>query len=236
MMIWRIAKWIGLVFVGLFAACGATPLPDPPDLDPPDRDAIEGEETTNVAPPPMPTATIYGDSGTTVPGTVIHAVVLDGDLPPRLAVADESGGFAFQVDGAAGNEVRLTYRRGDARSEPLDGIVPSMSRGPLEPATRDACVVLPATLDLGEVTAGESVTLPILVENDCAAEIPIAVRMRARSAVLSIAAPETSIAAGESSMLEATFAPVLAGAFEEVAFLDVGAARYPITLFGTAVE
>lgn len=220
-----IAAWIGVVLV----ACGATPIPDPPDLDPPDRERMTASPMMGLV---ATTVTIDGDAGSAVPGTILQIVRLDTELAPALTLVAEDGSFHAELDAEVGEELRLSFRDGASRSPPTDLVVPAVM-GRFDPARRVSCVALPSELDLGDVIAGDSVTLPIVLESTCPDETAIAVRMRVRSSALSISG-DTVLPAGGTAMIEATFAPASAGTYEEIAFAELGGARHPITLFGSA--
>ena len=112
--------------------------------------------------------------------------------------------------------------------------------GPLEPVTRELCVVLDPELelDLGEAAVGAEEIGAIRIENACDAPLRIATRMRVDSAMLAIDPPAPDvIEVGGSTSVEVTFSPSTRGAFEEIAFIDVSepfVESYPITVLGSS--
>lgn len=229
----RVLALASLATFGL-GGCFATPLPDPPDLDPPDVERMHASPVTTLV---TSVFAIEGDAGSVAPGVLVHVVPLDTARAPVLTAAAEDGSFRVELPADPGDRLRITFRTEAARSAPLDVIVPTME-GPFEPVTRNPCVRVDPELDLGEVEAGSTGAFDLVLDNTCGAAIRIETRMRAPSTVISIGAPSSQeLAPGESAVLTVTFAPPVAGAYEEVAFVDVGgpfAERYPLSLFGAA--
>jgi hypothetical protein len=225
----------GALLVALLTACGATPLPDPPDLAAPDTGRMSASPNTGIV---VATVSIHGDAGAAEPGSVLHIVRLDTTTVPSLAAVREDGSFDAEIEAQPGESLRLSLRSGESRSAPVDVVVPA-APGPLESRPGDPCVVLdpPLALHLGAVLPGEEISPPIVVANECGEPITVATRMRAASSALAIDAPlDAAIPVGGSTSIDVTFAPSAEGAFEEVAFVEVDpiGVSYPITLSGTS--
>src|SRR5688500_13846137 len=157
------SHWLGVVFAALLGACVATPLPDPPDLSPPNVGEMTATPMNNLVGPAS--VRIVGNAGAATPGTTLHVVRLGTEIAPLLAIVAEDGSFDTTFEGGVGEELRMSFRDGDARSEPVDVIVPEMD-GVLVPARREPCVTIdpPLSLDLGEAIAEELVGL-ITIQN-----------------------------------------------------------------------
>jgi hypothetical protein len=236
------SRWIecsaGVLLIVLYGACGATPVPDPPDLDPPELEDTTAESVVMLV--GGTATTIEGAPGSAPPGATVHVVRLSGTETPALALAREDGGYSMTITAEMGEELRLSFRSGESRSAPVDGVVPTTGPGPLTPVRREPCVTVDPPLELGLDDAeigGESIGT-IVVTNGCDGPITIATRLRAPSIALTAGAPiEATIAAGGSTSFDVTLAPSAAGMFEEIVFADVTGAiaeSYPITVFGVA--
>src|SRR5688500_18404312 len=103
----RAGTWIAVWYAAVLTACVATPLPDPPDLAPPDREGIAAMVVQNLVMDSV--TTLEGEPGSGRPGAVLHVVRLATDEPPHLAIVQEDGSFSLVFPAATGVPLRLSY-------------------------------------------------------------------------------------------------------------------------------
>jgi hypothetical protein len=224
--------------IALGAGCIATPVPEPPNLSPPEIQDFEVDVSRQVG-----TILITGAPGTVPPQTGIWGVDLETVDPPATAVAAADGSFALGMTASEGDVLRLQYRNDTSRSDPVDALV--TGAGSLEPAVgavAQACIALePALeLDLGPVDVDGVVTGAIAVVNRCDEAASVgAARMRVETGPFElVTAAPLDVAAGGEADVEVRFAPTTAGDHEEILLLEVGTTlfeRRPVTLFGEGV-
>lgn len=214
-------------------ACVATPIPDPPSLDPPDLDRIYEAGTSAGE------IDIDGMAGAVDPGAVVVAVNLDAMDPPVRVEADIDGGFSMIVPGFPTHLVRMHAELDDARSPPVDFVATGGGTPvPFDPPLAD-CLTIPVELAFGRVAIGATDTVSIPIANDCAADVEIdAIALRVPTAGLNVvtAAPLT-VAASTEAVIEVEVAPASAGPLEEVLLLSIAApemGRRAVTLRGSA--
>lgn len=224
--------------IAIGAGCIATPVPEPPNLEPPEIESFQVEVSRQVG-----TILIAGAPGAVEPETVVWGVDLDTADPPATTTAVADGSFALTLTAAEGDELRLQYRCEAVRSDPVDALV--TGAGGLERsvvAADLACVELaPALeLDLGAAELGGEAAGSIEVRNDCGEAIRVsAARLRVETGPFElVTAPPLDVAAGGVADVEVRFGPTAAGLAEEVLLLEAGAAavdRRAVTLFGQGV-
>jgi hypothetical protein len=219
---------VSVVAEACSSANEATPIPEPPSLDP-----------ERVGLPPGPSLfgaliTIQGQPGATNPRATIRVTNLDSALEPVEVRADRSGGFEVQVEILEGNEVRLQALADDRRGDPVDFIYATEA---LEAPSRHACFQITSGLDL---VFGEEPIAEILLENACAADATVdaaGTRLALSDFALETALPIV-VPAGESAVVRIEHASASREEREDVLFLNVGVdgelRRYPVTLFAPA--
>jgi hypothetical protein len=221
---------LSLPFAG---GCVATPLPDPPSLDPPDLEMLY-VTPTSVG----PSVEITGMAGTLPADAALVGVNLDRTDAPVRVDADPDGGFSMTLLGAPGHVVRIHAERDDARSPPVDFVAAGGTPAAFVPPLAD-CLDIPVALALGRVSAGSMRTVSIPIANDCGADVRvdgIALRVPASGLSVRTTAPLTVPASGEA-VVEVDVAPAAAGRVEEVLLVDIAApeaGRRAVTLHGNA--
>jgi hypothetical protein len=222
-------------------SCVVTPVPEPPDLDPPDPDLIVLESVMSI----METEVfITGERGAAEPGTTVWVVALASTSPPITETVADDGSFDLRILASSNTELRIQLRSPEGlRSDPVDLVVPP----PLEPVrgatvVRDDCLVLdpPYELDLGEFQQGVDSEVSLSIRNGCGSEITIdALELRVPTPSFQIIeSPPISIADGDVATVTVRFDPRETGLIEEILFVGVGDplnARWPVTLFGVGM-
>lgn len=222
-------------------ACGFTPVPEPPALDPPDLDEI----TLGVDPilPPAPEVffDVVGGPGAAEPGAMMWIVNIDLFYPPWESLVGDDGSFQVEVLGDTGQELRLQLRSDDLRSVPVDVVLGSLVDGAsMTRVERQACVVMASELNLGEVSSGGVASGEIVVENHCSEEIVVdRTELRNPTPWLDVTSSmPLSIAPGSASEIEVSFSPSERGDVEEILsiiFSSPFSERRPLTVFGTSL-
>ena len=212
--------------------CGFTPVPEPPNINPPDTTLIEG-----IAERGDLHVLLEGSAGAVEPGLVLWAVNLDSTEPPVTAVSEEDGSFSLTVAGTVEDELRLQVRSDEARSEPVDVVVEET--GELHRSARMECLRLapPFDLDFETLAVDGRATLDVAISNDCTDEVIIdAARIRVEPSDYSVeTAMPLSITAGGTAEIDVRLAPTAPGLIEELLLLGISAPeieRRPITLIG----
>lgn len=216
----------------LAGACTGSPVPEPPNLDPPDLGRIEG------MPGSSGTTVITGAAGAAPAGTILWAVNLDGTGPPATTAVGDDGAFTVPLLFADGDEVRMQVRDADGeRSAPVDAVAPAMTLA--ERALADCLLLEPAgELDLGTVTVGEEATDVVRVTNDCGAEATLDVRLRVAGGPFGLSpSGPLALADGDAADVAVTYRPTGPGSSEAILFIEAStpsADRRPVTLVGEA--
>lgn len=228
--------------LALVTACGFTPVPEPPALDPPDLEEITLFVDSILPPTPDLPFDILGDVGAAEPGATVWIVNFDLPYPPYVGVVGEDGSFRVGVLGNSGHELRIQLRQDDLRSEPLDVALGSIVDGArLSLVEREGCITIAPELDLGNAPVGETTTGQIIVENRCAAELLID-RIEPRGTLPDLDAippPPITIAPSSASPIDIRFTPSEAGDLEEIFFIYISspvAERRAVTVFGRAID
>lgn len=228
----RLARPLCWVLPALALGCGtqgATPLPEPPALNP---DKIVPQ--TGIATPAMwPALFLFvGEGGAAPPRATVSVTNLDDQRPSFAANSNDLGAFSLQVVVSPGDELRFeAILENQQRSAPLDFVFGTSS---LTPSERFGCVTLQPGLGLPFAAAGPQ---RFVLVNDC----PTSITVQSASERLSLAdftlttTLPLAIPAGDSATLSVEFAPSSTPPQQDVLFLvlDDGsrALRYPITLY-----
>lgn len=222
--------------LALFAGgCTVTPMPEPPNLDPPDVTKLTFGTSSGTG-----QVMLMGDRGALGAGERLWAVNLDGVGPPIETVAADDGGFTLGLSSSFGDELRLQARLDAQRSDPVDVEVPSAA--PVVRPFAD-CLTARPLYEVGfrESPVGSPVAATLRLDNACGVTIELAApRLRVERAdfVVTSAMP-TSIADGATVEIALSWTPRAAGLAEEILFIDVIApesSRWPFTLWGTSPE
>jgi hypothetical protein len=231
---WRQIAILAALVLG--AGCIFTPVPEPPNLEPPDVDRIVVNTSRQVG-----TYEIAGGDGAATPSTILWTINLDTEDPPVTTEVADDGSFSLLVAADPGDELRLQSRRDEVRSEPVDAVV--TDTGALRRSVVQGCIALEPTfeVDLGTAATDETIHGAVELTNNCAEEIEVvAARLRVETAPFDVATTTPlGIAIGESAVIETLFSPVAIGVHEEVLLLEVGATtidRRAVTLFGECVD
>jgi hypothetical protein len=214
------------------AACSsaneATPIPEPPSLNPDKIGIPTGPSVVDTS------ITIQGQPGATAPRATIRVTNLDSAVEPVEVRADRSGGFEVRLEVPDGHEVRIQALSGDRRSEPVDFV---HSDRELAASVRHACFRITSGLDL---VFDQAPSAEILLENTCAADATVdaaGTRLALSDFALETALPIV-VPAGGSAVVRIEHAPASRDEREDVLFLNVGVdgelRRYPVTLFAPA--
>ncbi len=211
--------------IALLTACGVTPVPEPPNLSPPDASLITFETGTSVP-------GFTGEAGALEPGADLWVANLDSMEPPVVITPEADGSFdaTGSVMAFPGQELRLQARMGDLRSDPVDI---SVGGGEIVRITAD-CLFLEPDLEAALVPGS---TTSVRIDNACGAEARIeAIRLRAPEPLITVetAAPLV-IGDGTSATLEISLDASASALTEEVVILDITAPetdRRAITVYG----
>jgi hypothetical protein len=224
---------LATLLVFAFAGCTGSPVPEPPNLEPPALDRV------TATPGSSGSTVVSGTAGAVAPGTMIWGANLETNDPPSITPAGADGSFVLPLAWADGDEIRLQVRdTDDNRSRPVDVIVPGIIE-PVRPLA--GCLTLdpPLELDLGTTSVAAPETGAVAIDNGCGSTVTIvAVRSRSGSTAFetSVAAP-FDVADGASATVDVTFRPATTGPEEEILFLEVSAPsteRRPVTVIGIA--
>ncbi|MCC7535152.1 MAG: hypothetical protein IT379_02995 [Deltaproteobacteria bacterium] len=229
--------WIGVkaMLVALaVTACSVTPVPEPPNLDPPDLSKVAFGTSSSGA------LDLFGSAGALPTGARLWIVNLDRVDPPLEIAAGEDGSFTVNVPAMFGDELRLQAREGDRRSEPVDIEAPSAAR--VVRPLADCLAVSPQhEVDFGQAAIGEPVEATLRIANACGATVEIAsISLRAPQPAFVIGtATPASVVEGASLDIALAFRPERTGLTEEIVLVEVvapEATRLPVTLWGTTPD
>lgn len=215
--------WVAvLLLFGCSGPKGATPIPEPPSLDPTLVSVGLGVLIDSQV-------TLEGQPGATSGDATIRAINLDSRAEPAEADVDTDGSFTLTLDLPLGAEVRVQPARGDARGASHDWL---RAEEGLVPPPRHACVRL--TTDLLFAADGRE---HVRVENDCASAatiLPVGVRLGLPDFTLPTDDPLT-VAPGARGALAIEFARQDPAGREDVLFFQVSVEgverRHPVTVF-----
>ncbi len=226
----RLAAFSALVLL-TGAGCVATPLPNPPTLDPPSADRIlHVEEMVGTMLEPA----LEAPDGALEPGTTLFLANLESTDRPLLLPVDAGGALPrVQLFVRPGDELRLQARRDDERSAPIDAVVVAVDQ-PLGPSARPlaGCLTLEPALEL-LVDPTAPTTAELTIANACAAAVQITPRLRIGGGDFTLdATAPVDVAAGGEGTITVRYAPGTSLP-EDILLLDVtgaGTERRPITL------
>lgn len=214
-------------------SCVVTPVPEPPDLDPPDPDFIVMETHMTIFESEV---FITGEPRAAEPGATIWAVALASTSAPIEETVADDGSFNLIILASGNTEIRLQLRSPEGlRSDPIDLLAPNpmdSNRGAV--VIRDDCLVLTPSLELDLGVGSEG---SISIHNTCGADVVVeSIDLRVPTPSFEILdAPPITIADGESASVGVRFDPQETGLIEEILLIGVGApldAQWPVTLFG----
>jgi len=227
-----IARGLAAAALLLAGACTGSPVPEPPNVDPPDLGRVEGMPGSSGS------SFVVGAPGAAAPDTTLWAVNLDGTLAPSTGMVAADGSFSVPLFFADGDEVRLQVRDAEGdRSVPVDAVAPAMTAAPRSLAD---CLRLepPLELDFGAVDVGGEATDVIRVTNDCGAEATVALRLRVGGGAFAlVTGGPLAVTDGEAADVTVSHGPSSAGPSEEILFIEASAPsadRRPVTLIGEA--
>jgi hypothetical protein len=206
---------------------GATPLPEPPALDPA---RIGIPELVTVAFPSIP---LSGSKGAAPANAVVRVTNLDSMGDPVATSADGNGAFTIVVGGVPGNELRLQALLDGERSPPVDLVYSGGSPATLTASPRHACVALTPGFELSFDAAG---TQSLELASSCAGSLTVSnPRLRRGSAAFTLSTPlPLDVAPSSEAMLNVESSATPGSGEEDALFLDLDVAgdvlRYPVTL------
>lgn len=223
---WSRLAWPFAVLL-LAAGCVGTPVPQPPAHQPPDP-AMFAYEPVGTGPPAF-----FGRPGSAEPGTMLWIAPLDTPQDPLLVEVQADGSFMTGLFVPDGQELRVQTRSAAGRSRPIDVRVPV--GGEIVRDT-EACLVVPAELELPPGPVGVPVDAVLALENVCLETHRIgAARLWRAAPAWSIGSTPLEIPPESTVELAVRFIPE-AGLSEEILFLDVDlptSERRPVTLIGS---
>ncbi len=234
-MSWR-AFGVAALMTAL-VGCNVSPQPEPPSVKPSLDGSAVGFQKNVI---------VMGVAFEAPPGTVepaegeIVVINLDRTDPPVFAPVAPDGSFKLVLDGQPQAEFRFQVRTGSGRSEPVDlagdstGTVVGPVAHPLA-----SCLTLAAALELELDGSSGAIERSVTVSNGCADALSFALpSFRTSHPGFSIAggAQPFALEPGQDLSLSVRFDPGVAGAAEEISFVEVPAPerdRRPISLFGS---
>ncbi|MGE0787159.1 MAG: hypothetical protein AB7S26_15920 [Sandaracinaceae bacterium] len=158
--------WLAAVAALALAGCVATPVPDPPDIEPPNLANIVVNGPVGV--PGMGSVNLDASADAVEPGATLWALGGFAIGPARTAPANDLGGFSTSVPVDDGRPwVRLQARDGERRSIPLDVDV-DVREGPPTLLPLSSCVEIDseARFDTDDVA--------VSIVNRCGATLTLA--------------------------------------------------------------
>jgi hypothetical protein len=223
----RTSLLLSAVSIAVLAACGAprgaTPMPEPPALDPSHLDSVS--PLVN----PESTVTIAGEAQAATPHATVRVTDLDRQDAPVATTAADNGSFTLVIPAAQTDELRLELLLQTQRSVPYDFIASAVRT----PSARHACVELSPGLSV-DVSANQS----LVITNHCASSLEVA-NPRLRLGLPQFALPSNlpvTLSTEQSTTIALGYTPV-GDAAEDILFLDLTLSgqtfRYPIGLFPT---
>jgi hypothetical protein len=224
---WLLALLSSLGVIACSGPRGATPLPEPPALDPA-RIGIPDRVTTA-----FPSLSLMGSKGAAPANAVVRVTNLDSMADPVATSADGSGAFTIVVGGVPGNELRFQALLDGERSSPLDFVYNDGFPATLTVSPRHACVSLTPGFELSFDTAG---TQSLTLGSSCAGSLNVSnPRQRRGSTAFTLTTPlPLEVAPSGEAVLNVESSATAGSGEEDALFLDLGVAggvlRYPVTL------
>lgn len=219
----------------LVVSCVATPMPEPPNLEPPDINLVIGTDIMARE----PRLRLDGAAGAAEPGATIWVVGFGWWSPPSTTVVADDGSFSVVVTGYEGAAARIQTRTSELRSTPLDVILHEDANP--ESIVWESCLGLaPALeLDLGEAAVDGSMEGVVEIHNGCSSDIEITIPplyLGGFNFSVNTESPVNVPTLGEAQ-IEVAFEPESEGSQEDILLLEVVGPfeeNRPITLFGLA--
>ena len=221
--------------------CVTSPVPEPPNLTPPDWTLMEIDmQVADLSTGRQP-YTVVGRADGAHPGATVWAINLsDNGLPAWTTVAAADGSFSVTVQSMPGDELRLSQRQDGRRSMPVDLTLTDDYR--LTLVERPPCLVVgPASstdtvleVDLGSVSLGSVTDWTLVVQNNCQTEQTVtALRWRTADRGFSTdRALPLPVAPGDTASFTVTLTASRPGEAEDILFIEITEAtpqRYPLT-------
>jgi hypothetical protein len=218
---------MALCALGCSGPRDATPLPEPPALNP-DRIGI------TVGLIPATTIIWITAAPSAAPANALVRVTnLDSTDPTVSTTALANGAFEIRVPGEAGDELRFQALVGEQRSLPVDLIYAPATTTGFMSSPRHSCVSLSPGFELLFGSAGSQ---ELSLHSTCAGNVGIAnPRQRRELPAFSLVTPlPLDVSPGATGTLGVAFSGANAAEVEDTLLFDVtsdGATlRYPITL------
>lgn len=162
-------RWsIAVIVVATFASCVATPMPEPPYLDPLELELVKSEIDPDGL---FVTVLFRGQPGAAPARATLWVVNYDSQAPAAETAINADGSFELELSDNFGDLWRLQLRDGTRRSTPQDvRLEDDLSPTPLE---LDPCLELDPQYEIafGETIVGEPATLELRVNNRCSESI-----------------------------------------------------------------
>ncbi len=226
-------RWVCLAGVlSLVLGCSISPQPEPPvELTPSIQGEIEISTTSSGL-------RVSGAAGA-VDGKSAELRIYNLETANVRVDAEVAGdgSFSADLDGAAGDRLRLQVRSADGVSEPVDltGV------GVAQPVTTPLadCLIFspPREIDFGGVSFNDFQVGRIDMRNDCSADVSLySIGVLIADPAFSFIVPtDPVIPAGDSRAFGVAFTPSKTGEHEDVVILSLegGAEDRPITIRGT---
>ncbi len=166
-----LSRWItGLLVAGaLFAGCGVSPQPTPPD-------SVLNGELIGLNPGTELAGDVIGfkaaPGAVDPPEGVVVVTNLDANDAPSVAAVESDGSFYIAVPGQPGETYRFQAKNGKARSQPFDVLIGSSGGDIKTLGQLPACLVVEPGAWLALSGAGDARDLA--VKNQCGVPISIA--------------------------------------------------------------
>jgi hypothetical protein len=225
--IWLVALVSALCALGCSGPRDATPLPEPPALNP-DRIGI----TVGLI-PATTTIWITAAPNAAPANALVRVTNLESTGPTISTTAMANGSFEIRVPGEVGDELRFQALVGAERSPPIDLIYVNEAPTGFRMSARHSCVSLSPGFELLFASAGSQ---ELTLRSTCAGTLSVAnPRQRRPLAAFSLeTALPLDVSAGGTGSLSVAFSGATAAEVEDTLFVDVTndgvTLRYPITL------
>lgn len=197
--------WLDTALLVSVAACTATPIPDPPTLDPPPLDGIIHVDETIGTGEPMLGLTV--PPGTLEPGSTLFVANLETAEPPLFLPVEADGSVTTTIFTLnLGDVLRTQVRQDDLRSTPVDGRVVEADAPLMSPDTTVAdCLVATPTLEL-DFGAAAATAQEISFDNGCGGAVQLTPALRQEVAAFTVPGAPLDIADGGFATLSVGFA------------------------------
>jgi hypothetical protein len=205
----------------------ATPLPEPPALNP-DKIGI----SVGLI-PASDTIWISAEASAAPANAIVRVTNLESNGPAVATTATSSGAFQIQVPGGVGDELRFQVLVGEQRSAPVDLIYENGTPNAFTKSPRYACVSLSPGFELLFPSAGSQ---DLTLRSACSGTLVVSnPRQRRPTAAFSLSTTlPLDVSAGGTGSLSVAFSGAVGAELEDTLFVDLTSdgttLRYPITL------